>query len=796
MGNTTVTPGGDYERIYSYAYQAEWQFRDAVASTDFFAEPFGPRPWSLRQGLLRESINPNGAEGYDPSRNRFSKPVTYLPVKRRNGEDQPPTLIISIQLFSPQKTQNKQVKIWPGTTVDVDVVNVLASKPGSPEAKKTLNGKLDANLSCQIEVKPSDVKNWLKGDHSDLKALVNDNLLDFRFKLNGVSDCGQPVVGQSQERLFLYCKKTIVFLPGLFGSELRILMSDGRVLGYPMFYKSGQFEWSRWWLPDTEQYAGILECDENGVPLFSFPKISLLMLHSFSHLPYVSEKVPQDVINPFTACHAARMAFFPQVPENFPLYTLVIHPYDWRADLTDAAAQLNQYLLDLQRKRLTPAPDTDDQVAVMGHSTGGVVIRRALGPIADADCIDPALKTGNHPDAKSLISLAFFLSVPFNGAPKALPVLMTGLTEPDGERMIPFLVPETLFSISLVMPIVYHLATTSDYGYRPASSPTRPPGAPPDHEADKAAFVGDALKAGLMPTPWFVKASVTDFELRRKLAFGADDWHQLVRELWARTNGSQLINATGGWNDVNWFDAEIKRRGLTYQYENRRPQPSGWNTTLANRAKDFHQASLKAIAGEWNKRSAIVFGIAKDFTFRQINLSKGADTIHDGGVIGVMHDKKLVPTTFGALSQPSTQKASWSNNAGTVAYRGGIKTFTQWTAEPPSAHGQDRKQIRETPWTLEWVTQAFAGDGTVPSDSQLAEAKNVAKLIPIAPYEESPKHMETTKAAHVWESLVLAMHRGLDVVKDDSTANQKNSALDQLTHFPEGDPRFIKDPPH
>jgi hypothetical protein len=95
------------------------------------------------------------------------------------------------------------------------------------------------------------------------------------------------------------------------------------------------------------------------------------------------------------------------------------------------------------------------------------------------------------------------------------------------------------------------------------------------------------------------------------------------------------------------------------------------------------------------------------------------------------------------------------------------------------------------------VTQATAGDGTVPSDSQLAEANNVAKLIPIADYENSPKHMETTKAAHVWESLVLAMHRGFAAVKDgagnNSAANQQSAALKQLKQPLEDDSRFAKD---
>lgn len=783
--NTTMTPNGAYQCVYPYSYIAEWQVRGAECSTDPNAVPFGPSAWNEAGGILRPA---DTGDGYAPDRGRFTKPVKYVPVKRRKGEETYPTLIISIQLCGPQLTGHKQVKNWAGSSVEVELFNVAGQTPGAPERKMTLSqkGKLSATLSCEIEVKPSDVKGWL-ADSKPLHALVNENLLDFKFKLTGVMDGGKPVAGQSHNRVFLYCRKTIVFLPGLFGSELRFRQRDGTVIGYPAFWRSGHREWK---LLNANQTIGLLECDENGVPLFSFPDISLLMLHGISW-------TGEDVINPFYVCHEARMKMLPFVPENFLLYTLVIYPYDWRSDLTDAAARLNQRLLELQTKKLTPAPDTDDQVAVMGHSTGGVVIRRALGAITDDDCIDPALKTGNHPKAEDLISLAFFLSVPFNGAVKALPVLMTGLQEPKQnpgylDRMIPFLVPESLVAVSLVMPIVYHLATTKDYRYRPASSPDRPPGAGIDPEADKSAFVKAALDAGLMPRPWPVKKSVTNYDDRQNLAQGADEWHKLVAELAWRTNGLNLLNETaGGWSDVYWFEAEIKRRNLQFQHDNRNP-PSGWNTTLAWRANAFHEKSKTAITGVWKQRTAIFFGIAEAPTFRQINLSKGKDIKHSGGVLGVLHDKRVIVMDVPSVSKPGFQTVDWHNGDKSVQFSGGIDNFSQYR--------MNGDQVTETPWTLEWVTQSFGGDGTVPSDSQLAEADNVAKLIPIADYAKSPKHMETTKVAHVWESLVVSMHRGFSGVKDGSGKNsaeqQKDAALAQLkqpsAHDSNKDPKFVK----
>ena len=66
---------------------------------------------------------------------------------------------------------------------------------------------------------------------------MNENLLDFRFKLGGVTeDDGQPVQGQSRNRVFLYCRKTIVMLPGLFGSQVQFKTPTGEIVGFPDFW--------------------------------------------------------------------------------------------------------------------------------------------------------------------------------------------------------------------------------------------------------------------------------------------------------------------------------------------------------------------------------------------------------------------------------------------------------------------------------------------------------------------------------------------------------------------------------
>ena len=118
MGVASMVPGSEYERVVSFSYVAEWRFKDVVPSTDKEAVPFGPKPWGIRQGLLRATPTPG------PQMVWF-KPVLYLPVKRSNGTDKPPTLILTIQLKSVQMTRTANVPVWAGTPVDVDVVNVL-----------------------------------------------------------------------------------------------------------------------------------------------------------------------------------------------------------------------------------------------------------------------------------------------------------------------------------------------------------------------------------------------------------------------------------------------------------------------------------------------------------------------------------------------------------------------------------------------------------------------------------------------------------------------------------------------
>jgi hypothetical protein len=92
----------------------------------------------------------------------------------------------------------------------------------------------------------------------------------------------------------------------------------------------------------------------------------------------------------------------------------------------------------------------------------------------------------------------------------------------------------------------------------------------------------------------------------------------------------------------------------------------------------------------------------------------------------------------------------------TDTYAGGRRTTRLWM---PVDGGV---MIRSH--TLEWIAQMNAGDGTVPSDSQWAEAATPGEpqrpmgLTTTNAPKQAPKHMDSTKSADVWRDIVMTIH--------------------------------------
>jgi hypothetical protein len=746
MSAVGLAPGAEYVRKVAYRYEARWSCKDVPPSTDPTALPFGPMPFQIRQRQITSVAKLATVRGLPPT-----KPVLYVPVKRTVGVDKYPTLVLQIRLIEAGGTQNHPPPGWAGTTVKVDVVNVVRTHKS--DDKLALTGTLDKNLTCTIEVPPATVEKWLH--RSPLVARINENLLDFRFEMPGVQDGGAALLGQSANRVFLYCRKTIVFLPGLFGSQVQFTTPAGEVYGFPDFFRESQrLPPPLLGHPDTplfghptidpatipdllpeHQNAAVLECDDAGEPLVPANIPKLLMLSPMSVFG-------RNITDPFTQVHRARLNVLPRVPETFRLYTLIIYPYDWRLDLTKAAkefiATLHEWQQGKQPSKLKPQPDTDDQFVAIGHSTGGVIIRRALA----------------EKEAETLISQAFFLSVPLSGAPKAGAVLLTGREVPFGTAQIPIIAPETLKSIALSMPIVYHLHTSATYGFRPATTPDRPPGSPPDIEADKKSLVDTAIESGFYSQPRLVGSKVATKPANRlALALSSREWNRLLDEYNERINGSVVEHTLAARaQHEDWFEDEIRRRGLAFQRDARTAM--GWNAVLAANAKTFHQQSRAIMEGSaWKEKTFLFWGSCqKTPTLRQLSFSRlGTRTYASDlsflprrGKGGHSRDRSAQTIEVRA-EDVRTDVATW--------FSGGKCDFSRW-----SYNGHE---LHETRWRLEWVLQKDAGDGTVPSDSQLAEWKNVAAILSTrAPGDQDdwPEHMDSTKSQYVWDSLVRIIH--------------------------------------
>jgi hypothetical protein len=432
-------------------------------------------------------------------------------------------------------------------------------------------------------------------------------------------------------------------------------------------------------------------------------------------------------------------------PESLLLYQLEVLCYDWRTDLTERANTILQKLADLQAQ-LQKYDDTDDQVAIAGHSTGGVVIRRML--------IDPS--------AHSVISHAFFIDVPFRGAPKALSMVLTGCESPGGDPGIPFIEPSSLVDIALTEPVVYHLSPSM---YYPEPVAILPGIAPGNREEEKEKLIEMATKCGI-----YYERSIVNSALavnRSSLALHASNWNTFWSDLQS-------------WNSA----APVYRKALTpaafEQYENTQltaakqdcklsdahfaaesvvRAPLGWNQKLAQKARDFHAICETQLGdANWSEKAYIFYAKGRRTTQR-LRIEK-------------LGDDEYCPSVPALLSfDPHRTIGQWRE--GNARPR---KSF-----EHSDAEGRKRLEYEEwivkdgELWRRVWALSADKcdGDETVPVCSQLGfgAKANVFTKIP-----DDPKHMESPNCSWVWDRIIEVL-QGADVsgflIPDDEVSTLK-----------------------
>ncbi len=704
-------------RYIGHTYGAGWTGTHFVRASDM--SPFGPRVAAADE--LADA----------PLALGVPKPVRYAPVKREKGKETFLPVSIELALVEPGKVQAVKVAAWEGAEVEVDVLNLW--DPQHPE-KVTLKGQLKG-LFCALKVDADTVKSWLD-PKGPLKARVNENLFDFRFRIPKIQVKGKPYTGESSNRLFFYRRKILVFFPGVFGSQVQVQAPGGQVLGFPDFSDETAP------LPQTEgeamaqlgmqlakvakQKIGVLECDSEGKPLAEPKDPKLFMLT-------VPVKGPV-VYNPFNRLREARQAHHRPLPEDLKLYRLFLAPYDWRLDLTDTAEKKLEELKKIQDGEFgRKAPDSDDEIALIGHSTGGLLIRRILA----------------NPKADGLVSQAFFMNVPFRGAPKPLSVIPTGRDPLTGGSMIPFVTPHSLRAICLTAPIVYHLSASPTYP-DPIFIVKKPSGVQPftGLQAEKE-WVTLAIAKGFMPGRKVIpaKASLSSDE-RRALAMGADDWAKYWDDRWERLRGRLLIGWARPKEVDGWEARERTKRKMDAQDAVREEQ--GWSDVLSDRAGAFHKKCEEmAKEGKWADRSFIFYSVAQAPTTLAVEAKlveakvygNLASFLNGAGITIGQLDTDLLP--------PPVEEGKPEKRTDRLVEDGVLKV-EHWSRPSPTAG-----YLRET-WRFASLRNIY-GDGTVPLPSLVGyggKAKVFKKLVDEPGGVTGPEHVAAPNSAWAWERII------------------------------------------
>jgi lecithin:cholesterol acyltransferase len=660
------------------------------------------------------------------------KPVLYIPVKRRGGADTFPQLRIHVKLLEAElRTRNFDIPKLVGAEVKFDLANFFAPFSGNSFHISLPSSHLDSELKCDVTISAADVKKFLDPD-GPMKARLNENLLQFVVEISAVQVDGLPLQGISENRVYLYRKKSIVFLPGVFGTQFQVDQSEPgkkkQADAFPNFLEddalarimdSGVLSILK---STVNQRVGVLECDNQGDPILPAFKPKLLRFGGF-------------VYDTFTKLHDARHRKLTPVPDDFLVYDLRLFAYDWRLDLTQCAKEMMDRLRQLQGE-LRSREDTDDQVAVAGHSTGGVIIRKMLG----------------EPGAESLVSHAFFLNVPFRGAPKALGVILTGCDPPDGNfshRMIPFIQPKSLVYLCPCAPIVYHLAPSFAFPTPVAEIPGGIPPFDPNknlpaeiREREKVALIIAAedrdiyFARGLASIPPNALSSV-----RPELASGADAWSKLLDDFNIHRRGQAAYDKLGGapaqkFND--FLDDEAQSRGLGFQ----RFRRSGFDTgglvpSFLDRAKAFHKSSEEiAKSGKWKDKAFIFYSKGHDTTMRVVIKSEGSQDCQNNVVALIRPSNTIDDLTSGRAHPPEPSGSD------------GVLHVEQWDG----SNGLFKRF-----WSVSRVTGD--GDGTVPLPSLLGFG-GPAKVFKALP--GNPEHVPAPNSDFLWDR-VMELLEGFDV---------------------------------
>lgn len=274
---------------------------------------------------------------------------------------------------------------------------------------------------------------------------LNANLLSVEPK---GTVAGRQVTSAGLNLGHIMRQKLILFIPGVLGSEIYVTRNGQTQMAFPRMSLNvaGQqpFTW--------------LTCGKNGEPLPGNEAVQLDLFRKYTLAAGVGQTVYDVENQPWVVNPPGH----PKLTVNgrpSPHYILVPWAYDWRLRLEYAVSRLTgsgrgdpqgrmrppyrtppsiQELMESTRKE---NPLLDDKAVVVGHSTGGVIIRSLV----------------TQWGIERQVDIAGFVDAPLWGAPKAYYVYLIG------DMGVPIISKGFMVQLSPNCPIVYYLSPTERY---------------------------------------------------------------------------------------------------------------------------------------------------------------------------------------------------------------------------------------------------------------------------------------------------------------------------------------------
>lgn len=279
-----------------------------------------------------------------------------------------------------------------------------------------------------------------------LHSEMNSNVIEAKLVLDYD---GTAVEATTSNVLHILRQKLILFIPGVCGSEIWVANHPKEKAFLAMSLEMN---------PLGTQPARWLACDLNGDPVRGNEAVKLDLLREYSI--GVTLQTVYDVEHRDATSQGLTLTRSDGL--KVPYYWVQPWPYDWRLRLEGAVAALAglngqgsgptrpPYSAPPSLSRIIAEakkdhPFLDEKVALVGHSTGGLITR---GFLTRPEAAAAATKFVDH---------AYFVDTPFWGAPKVYYVYLTG------NDMVPVISSDRLRHLAPNLPIVYYLAPSEQY---------------------------------------------------------------------------------------------------------------------------------------------------------------------------------------------------------------------------------------------------------------------------------------------------------------------------------------------